>query len=96
MKTKVLFRRYKGTSDIVALFPRLPATPNPAYCLSYMHIGQHGAADPNGCIFMTVPAKPEEYSSLEAQLIRVGYKLKIAKRTTRADYEARKTEINSY
>ena len=42
----VLFRRFPD-GDVIALFPYLPAECLTAWpCQSYMHIGQHGAADP--------------------------------------------------
>lgn len=94
--TKVIFRRYKGTSDVIALFTQTPASPNPVYCESYMHLGQHGAADPQGTINLTVPAKPDEYSSLEAELLRIGYKLKISKRNTYGDLQARREALEEY
>lgn len=76
MKTKVVFRKYKN-GDILALFPNEIADPL-GNCLSYEHIGQHGAATYGYCIEMTKPAKPSEYQELYNELTRVvGYRLDV-------------------
>jgi hypothetical protein len=42
----VIFRKFPD-GDVIALLPYLPAECLTAWpCQSYMHIGQHGAADP--------------------------------------------------
>jgi hypothetical protein len=75
----VLFRRFPD-GDVIALFPYLPACAlNSWYCMSYMHIGQHGAADPR-IVYDTRPARPREYAALKAELIRIGYRLAIRRR----------------
>lgn len=77
--TKVIFRKYKDNGYILALFPYEVHNGHLITC--YEHIGQHGAADYNHCINMTVPAKPHEYKNLLAELKRQGYDdLKIMKR----------------
>jgi len=48
-----------------------------------MHIGQHGACDPQGVIVQTVPAKPEGYADLKEELKDLGYILDVRKRITR-------------
>ena len=40
---------------------------------SYMHIGQHGAADYAGVIAATRPAREEEYRGLLSELKSIGY-----------------------
>jgi hypothetical protein len=85
-KTKVVFRKWSkaawSNGDIIALFPEVPADYNGFHCQSYAHIGQHGAADT--CIIRarTVPAKPEEYAELKAELERIGYVLEVRTRIT--------------
>lgn len=76
-QTKVVFRKYKDGS-ILALFP----STGYGLCLieSYMHIGQHGGADYNGCILDTKPATPAEYQELKTELESLGYNLKVIKR----------------
>jgi hypothetical protein len=84
---KVIFRVWQG--DVIALFPQIPGTPNPSSCLSYMHMGQHSSADYNGIILTSRPAKKKEYAALFAELTKRGYKLKVACRASRRDYEIR-------
>lgn len=92
-KTKAIFRVFPG-GDVIALFPAEAATVgNPYHCLSYQHMGQHGAADPLLMVQMCRPAKPAEYCDLASELRRRGYKLDIRQRITRADLEARKEQL---
>jgi hypothetical protein len=60
-KTKVIFRKFKW-GEIIALFPEIAGSMDACTCMSYMHEGQHGAADCVGC---TSPARPEEYQDLK-------------------------------
>lgn len=91
MKTKVIFRMWRG--GVIALFPREPGDSNPATCLSYEHIGQHGGADCVGIIRDSRPATHDEWRELYAELRRIGYKLDVRKRTGRADLEARRRAL---
>jgi hypothetical protein len=80
-KTIVVFRKWKDTGDVIALFPGIQSEPMHAYnCQSYMHVGQHGGANYHGVIGNTKPAKPSEYADLEKELKRIGYNLEIRKR----------------
>jgi hypothetical protein len=90
MKTKVIFHKMgKINPDIVAFFPELPGDSNPhRTCLSYMHMGQHGAASLEFYRW-TKPASPEEYASLKAELGSIGYNLRIGQKITRKDTQAR-------
>lgn len=79
-QTPVIFRKWKPRKevgeeggDIIALFPTELGTDSPYTCSSYMAIGQHGSADPQGVMGDTVPAKPAEYADLLAELKRIGY-----------------------
>jgi hypothetical protein len=76
---KVIFRKFPD-GDIIALFPEI-AVDNTGYkCESYMHVGQHGAADTE-IVRNTKLATPDEYAVLQDELERVvGYDLKIIKR----------------
>ena len=71
-KTRVVFRKFPE-GDILALFPEL--SEGGAAVESYQHIGQHGGADYVFCIRRTVPANPEEYQALAAELEDIGYDL---------------------
>jgi hypothetical protein len=91
MTTKVIFRMFKNpydkNDDVIALFPELPGDTNPyVTCLSYQHIGQHGAACVNLTGRYTKPAREDQYKDLLAELVSIGYNdLKIVKRRTLTD-----------
>ena len=75
----VIFRRFRD-GDVIALFPYLPAECLDAWpCQSYMHIGQHGAADPR-IVHDTRPARPREYAGLKSELEQRGYRLAVRRR----------------
>ena len=76
---RVLFRKWKGRSGVIAFFPDQPDGP---YLTSYEPIGQHGRASyPHP---QTEPATPEDYAPLLAELRSIGYTdLKIVTRVTR-------------
>lgn len=57
---KVVFRKWKDTGDVIALFPELPSDIYGWFCDSYEHVGQHSGADYHGVIRQTVPAAPHE------------------------------------
>jgi len=80
-KTLVVFRKFKDHGDVVALFPANYLGDN---CESYQHIGQHGVANYAYCMRVTLPATPAEYAPLERELERIGYRLNIKRRYTRA------------
>lgn len=92
MKTKVIFRKFRNGGDVIALFPADAGTNDVSTCSSYQHMGQHSAAS----VYLsrhTVPATRKEYAPLARELRSIGYKLRIVKRFTRADWEARKQQI---
>ena len=64
-KTKVIFRKFKNTQDIIALFPEEPSScVRDDQCMSYMHVGQHSGADADLAFLsdITFPATPAEYA----------------------------------
>lgn len=78
---KVAFRKFRD-GEIIALFPELEE--GRGLCASYMHIGQHGAADYLGVIDMTKRATWEEFFELLDELRAIGYdNLQLIKRYTR-------------
>ena len=81
-ETTVIFRKYRDGS-VIALFPAIPADPE-GHCSSYIHVGQHGAADPSHVIANTRPARPDEYADLQDELIAIGYVVRPVRRLTRA------------
>lgn len=70
-ETPLIFRKYPD-GDVIALFPTLPGG-RFGECMSYVHVGQHGAGDYGHVIRTTRPARPDEYRDLQAELMRVGY-----------------------
>lgn len=69
--TNVVFRKWPD-GDIIALFPD-DVNPHDGTVTSYMHVGQHGAADYAGVIADTEPVCEEEYRELLVELKMVGY-----------------------
>ena len=86
-RTPCIFRvwRGKGGGDVIALFPDVAASiSDPRLCQSYMHIGQHCAADYSHVIRVTRPATPAEYAPLRRELEgAIGYVLDIRQRWQR-------------
>ena len=67
-KQRIIFRKWRDTGEVIAFFPDQK---DREFIGSYQHVGQHGNASyphPD-----TVPAKPEEYAPLLAELISIGY-----------------------
>lgn len=62
--TPVVFRKWKNNGGIIALFPSIPANDNPSMCMSYEHIGQHGAASILLSQAATVPATDRDFADL--------------------------------
>lgn len=77
---RVIFRKWKDTGSVIAFFPDQK---DGHYIGSYEHVGQHGNATyPNP---QTVPAKPQEFASLLAELRSIGYDdLRIVRRLVRS------------
>ncbi len=84
-KTKVVFRWYRKYDECIALFPQIAACVEGWSCSSYMHVGQHGAADPQTVVEQTRPATAFEKRPLVKELRQRGYRLDIRKRCTRHD-----------
>ena len=72
---KVIFRKFED-GQVIAIFPEVPATMHVDECLSYMHIGQHGACS-ESLIDELERAKSSEYGDLFDELESIGYKLHI-------------------
>lgn len=77
-ETITIFRTYKDTGDVIALFPAQDE--GRGMVGSYMHCGQHGAADYVGTVASTRPATEAEYEDLAAELEGLGYRLHILKK----------------
>jgi hypothetical protein len=86
----VVFRRWRDTGDIIALFPELPSDLYGDHCDAYEHVGQHGGADYHGVVQHTKPCSPDEAADLAAELRTIGYVLKPVKRASYSHHEARR------
>ena len=88
-KTAAIFRKWnqKDGGGIIALFPEIPSGNFGFHCLSYEHIGHHGAADYQSVVSRTVPASEEEYRDLKQELEALGYNLAVVKRQTTRMWE---------
>lgn len=86
METRVIFRKFKDTKSIIAIFPDLcyPKYATRDNIMSYMFIGQHSECNYDTIMRMTSPAISEEYEFLQAVLEDIGYVLHI---TTKKEYE---------
>lgn len=93
--TPVIFRKFKE-GDVIAILPTLLGDYDLATCLSYMHVGQHGACEPDGLVQITTLARPEEYASLLKELEGIGYSdLKVYKRLQYKWREERERELRN-
>lgn len=78
-QTDVIFRKHKD-GEILAIFPASYATLQ-GHLTCYAHVGQHGACS-QGYAAFTKAASPDEYRDLFAELIRIGYDLRVCKKRT--------------
>lgn len=86
----VVFRRWRDSGDIIALFPEIPADIFGEFCEAYQHVGQHGGADYWGVIRATTPVVLEDAADLADELERVGYNLRPIKRASRHHHDKRR------
>jgi hypothetical protein len=88
--TKMIFRKYRDTGEIIALLPYEIADQN-GHVGSYMHLGQHGAADLHYVMQRTAPATEQEHAPLLAELEEnFGYMVQPVKRINKKlHYRAR-------
>lgn len=89
--TIVIFRKDRE-GIVFALMPELPADNQGFYCTCFEHIGQHGSADYQGCMFNSDPAKPDEYVDLQRELEQRGYNLTIRNCATSKMHQRRHEE----
>lgn len=90
MDTTIVIFRVDGEGVVFALMPELPADNDGIYCTCFQHIGQHCAADYEGCIQESRPATPKEYADLQEELEGRGYTLEIRRRATSLMHERRR------
>jgi len=94
--TAVVFRKWRDTGTVIALFPELPSDLYGNFCDSYETIGQHGGADYHGVMAQTSPASPSEYESLAIELERIDYNLRPVRRASQAMHDRRREEARAY
>ena len=89
--TKVVFRKFYPEGDVIAIFPEMIGTRYPGSCMSYQHVGQHGACDVFALMDpkRTRPAILREYADLKKELENRGYILKICQRVSRKMHQVR-------
>ena len=78
-----------GNREVIALFPTLPGGNKPSEMSSYMHFGQHGAAERDAVYRVTRPASVTEAADLARELAGIGYQLEPVKRITWRHDQAR-------
>ena len=87
---KVIFRTWKDSGDVIALFPEISADYAGHHCLSFQHVGQHSAADYGIVLSRTRPSRASECTGLLHELEQRGYKPGTRKRESPAMREARR------
>lgn len=89
--TPVIFKLCEG--QVTAVFPREPGSYDPWTLTVYAHVGQHGIGSVEWARDAR-SASPAQYAGLLSELRRIGYAdLKIRRRMTRADHDARRSEL---
>jgi len=86
----VVFRQWRHSGDVIALFPELPADLGGDCCDSYEHCGQHGGADYHHVVRQTKPCSPDDAADLVAELRTIGYVLRPVKRASRIHHDNRR------
>jgi len=89
-QTLVIFRRWRDTGDIIALFPELPSDCQGWFCDAYERVRQHGGADFHGVVQATKPVAVDDATDLIEELTRIGYRLKPIKRASQRVHESRR------
>ena len=90
METTIVIFRTDREGIVFALFPELPSDTYGSYCTAYQHVGQHCAADFQGCVAQSRPAKADEYTALFNELERRGYHLQVHQWATSVMHERRR------
>lgn len=92
-KTAVIFRKW-ANGDVIAVFPAEVADQCADHCMSYEHVGQHGACSVD-IAQMTSPCNESDYQPLYKELTSIGYDLKIVSRFTKSHRAGRINRLNS-
>lgn len=92
---KTIFRVYPD-GEVIALFPQIAIRLDGYLCQSYMHVGQHGAANIDTVVVQTKLATKEEYKVLLAELEQIGYNPVVAKKCTYRDFQIRQKQAKNW
>jgi hypothetical protein len=97
METKVVFRLLEN--QVIAIFPEELGTNDPNTCMSYMHLGQHGACIPDTIVKNSKnpykAKRTKEVVELKQELKGLGYKLKEIRNYCQYDhyYQVRRNKL---
>lgn len=75
-ETYVVFRFWRESKDVIALFPCEKADDR-GHIMSFEHVGQHGGADYTGIIANSRPATEAEYAALKRELESAPYNYRL-------------------
>lgn len=92
---KTIFRVYPN-GEVIALFPQIAAGYGGYLCESYMHVGQHGAADTNIVVKQTRPAFVGKYWVLLKELEQIGYNPVVRKKCMYKDLQIRQEQAKNW
>lgn len=97
VRDTVTGKMYWHQDGVIALFPAELGTDDPYTCSSYVHVGQHGSADPHYVINKTRAATPVEYADLKRELESepYGYRLKVYQKLQRTFLKARQDQARA-
>lgn len=73
-KTKVVFRRWNDTNEVIAIFPNTEG--KRGFVQSYEHNGQHSFCGVE-LIDKLKKATPNEYNALKNEFVSLGYNLDV-------------------
>lgn len=90
----VIFRRFNQGGEVIALFPALPGTNDPRTCLSYMHVGQHGACAVSLASVARL-ATETEAAPLKRELESLGYRLRPLRHLSPTHHKARRAALGA-
>ena len=76
-QTRVIFKKEKGSTDVIAFLLDVPSNWGNVVC--YAHVGQHSEAS-LGYARECKPAAPAEYADLKRELEVIGYSLVIRRK----------------
>lgn len=94
-KTIVIFRRWKDTGNVVAIFPEIPSDNQGYMCEMFEHHGQHTGRDCRGVVGRTTPAKGPDVKALARELRGRGYRLLIRRKAHHTYAEKRMREARA-